>query len=82
MALMYDILAVPDLQRVITSLEVISHTAATMPDRVNMVSERVGSVEQTATVLVDRVFRNVLILLITVFVGLYGVILLRRRKAS
>jgi hypothetical protein len=82
MALMYDILAVPDLQRVITSLEVISHTAATMPDRVNMVSERVGSVEQTATVLVDRVFRNVLILLITVFLGIYGVILLRRRKAS
>jgi hypothetical protein len=82
MALMYDILAVPDLQRVVTSLEVISHTAATMPDRVNMVSERVGSVEQTATVLVDRVFRNVLILLITVFLGIYGVILLRRRKAS
>jgi hypothetical protein len=53
-----------------------------MPDRVNMVSERVGSVEQTATVLVDRVFRNVLILLITVFLGIYGVILLRRRKAS
>jgi hypothetical protein len=53
-----------------------------MPDRVNMVSERVGSVEKTATTLVDRVFRNVMILVVTVFAGIYGIILLRRRKAS
>jgi hypothetical protein len=67
---------------VVESLETISHTAATMPDRVNMVSERVGSVEKTATTLVDRVFRNVMILVVTVFAGIYGIILLRRRKAS
>lgn len=82
LALMYDILAMPDIHRVVESLDTISHTAATMPDRVNMVSERVGSVERTATTLVDRVFRNVMILVVTVFAGIYGVILLRRRKHS
>lgn len=82
LALMYDMLAMPDVHRVVESLETISRTAATMPDRVNMVTERVGSVEKTATNLVDRVFRNVMILLVTVFAGIYGIILLRRRKAS
>lgn len=68
-ALMYDMLALQDTARLIEAVETISKTAATMPDRVNLVTERVASVEATATDLADRVFRGAMVFLVTALVG-------------
>ena len=68
-ALMYDMLALQDTARLIQAVETISKTAATMPDRVNLVTERVASVEATATDLADRVFRGSMVFLVTALVG-------------
>jgi hypothetical protein len=68
-ALMYDMLALQDTARIIQAVETISKTAATMPDRVNVVTERVASVEATATDLADRVFRGAMVFLVTALVG-------------
>ena len=68
-ALMYDMLALQDTARIIQAVETISKTAATMPDRVNLVTERVASVEATATDLADRVFRGAMVFLVTALVG-------------
>jgi hypothetical protein len=50
-----------------------------MPDRVNLVTERVASVEATATDLVDRVFRGAMAFLVTALVGAGILIYLLRR---
>jgi hypothetical protein len=68
-ALMYDMLALQDTARIIQAVETISKTAATMPDRVNLVTERVASVQVTATDLADRVFRVAMVFLVTALVG-------------
>jgi|688.fasta_scaffold414475_2 hypothetical protein len=68
-ALMYDMLALQDTARIIQAVETISKTAATMPDRVNLVTERVASVQVTATDLADRVFRGAMVFLVTALVG-------------
>ena len=78
-ALMYDMLALQDTARLIEAVETISKTAATMPDRVNLVTERVASVEATATDLVDRVFRGAMAFLVTALVGAGILIYLLRR---
>ena len=78
-ALMYDMLALQDTARLIQAVETISKTAATMPDRVNLVTERVASVEATATDLVDRVFRGAMAFLVTALVGAGILIYLLRR---
>jgi hypothetical protein len=81
-AVMYDMLALQDTARLIEAVETISRTAATMPDRVNLVSDRVASVERTATDLVERVFRAAMILLVTAIAGIALVLMLRRRQTS
>jgi 8-oxo-dGTP pyrophosphatase MutT (NUDIX family) len=53
-----------------------------MPDRVNLVSDRVASVERTATDLVDRVFRAAMVLLVTAIAGVGIVLMIRRRQTS
>ena len=68
-ALMYDMLALQDTARIIQAVETISKTAATMPDRVNLVTERVASVQVTATDLADRVIRGAMVFLVTALVG-------------
>lgn len=78
-ALMYDMLALQDTARLIQAVETISKTAATMPDRVNLVTERVASVEATATDLADRVFRGAMVFLVTALVGVGVLIHLLRR---
>ncbi|MFM8818142.1 MAG: hypothetical protein ACKOHI_09800, partial [Phycisphaerales bacterium] len=78
-ALMYDMLALQDTARLIQAVETISKTAATMPDRVNLVTERVASVEATATDLADRVFRGAMVFLVTALVGAGILIHLLRR---
>jgi hypothetical protein len=75
-------LALQDTARLIEAVETISRTAATMPDRVNLVSDRVASVERTATDLVERVFRAAMILLVTAIAGIALVLMLRRRQTS
>ena len=81
-AVMYDMLALQDTARLIEAVETISRTAATMPDRVNLVSDRVASVERTATDLVDRVFRAAMVLLVTAIAGVGIVLMIRRRQTS
>ena len=78
-ALMYDMLALQDTARVVQAVETLSRTAATMPDRVNLVTERVASVEATATELADRAFRGAMVLLVTALAGAGILIFLLRR---
>jgi len=78
-ALMYDMLALQDTARLVQAVETISRTAATMPDRVSLVTERVASVEATATELADRAFRGAMVLLVTALAGAGILIFLLRR---
>lgn len=78
-ALWYDMLVMPDTQRMLASVETMSQAIAIVPERMKMVNATVSNAQDTARDLVDRIFHRVLIVLI---VALCGTFLIMKWRAS
>jgi hypothetical protein len=78
-ALWYDMLVMPDTQRMLASVETMSQAIAIVPERMKMVNATVSNAQDTARDLVDRIFHRVLVVLI---VALCGTFLIMKWRAS
>lgn len=70
-ALWYDMLVMPDTQRMLASVETMSQAIAIVPERMKMVNATVESAQNTARDLVDRIFQRVLVVLVVAFLGTF-----------
>ena len=64
-------LVMPDTQKLLASVDVMSQAIAIVPERMKMVNTTVAGAQDTARDLVDRIFHRVLVVLIVVLVGTF-----------
>jgi hypothetical protein len=83
-ALWYDMLVMPDTQKLLASVDVMSQAIAIVPERMKMVNTTVAGAQDTARDLVDRIFHRVLVVLIVVLVGTFVIMKWRvsRKEAA
>lgn len=78
-ALWYDMLIMPDTQRLLASVDTMSKAIEIVPERMKMLNGTITGAQDTARDLVDRIFHRVLVVLI---VALSGVFIIMKWRAS
>ena len=79
-ALVYDILVMPESERVLRDADGVSAAVAQVPERMKLVTATIENAQQTARDVVDRVFVRALVLLGVAIAGIAAIVVLRAKR--